>query len=78
MNWIDMLDRVMKLLRIAPDSYKFNAEQQEYIAECDCGWWGNSSLLDGGHQIADTGDYGNCYCPVCGSTDFGEKENNPK
>ena len=39
-----------------------------------CGWWGSSELLDGGGQIADTGDYGDCYCPVCGNSDLDDKE----
>lgn len=35
----------------------------------NCGWTGSSEWLDGGHQIADTGDYGDTYCPNCGQVD---------
>lgn len=41
----------------------FNVECQE------CGWKGSSEFLDGGGQIADTGDYGDTYCPNCGQVD---------
>jgi hypothetical protein len=34
-----------------------------------CGWTGSSEHLDGGGQIADTGDYGDTYCPNCGQID---------
>lgn len=34
-----------------------------------CGWTGSSEFLDGGGQIADTGDYGDIYCPNCGQID---------
>lgn len=34
-----------------------------------CGWTGSSEFLDGGGQIADTGDYGDTYCPNCGQVD---------
>jgi len=45
-----------------------------YTAECSsCGWWGSSKLLDGGGQIADTGDYFDCTCPVCGNSDIEDK-----
>ena len=36
--------------------------------ECECGFTGYSMLVLGGSQIADTGDYGACYCPCCGNT----------
>lgn len=42
-----------------------------YYAICGkCGWEGSSEYLWGGHAIADTGDYGDVYCPVCNSTDI--------
>ena len=34
-----------------------------------CGWKGSSEFLDGGVQIADTGDYSDTYCPNCGEVD---------
>jgi hypothetical protein len=37
-----------------------------------CGWKGCSCELEGGHQIADTGDYGDCYCPKCGEVHDGD------
>ncbi len=30
-----------------------------------CGWEGMSNETAGGNQIADTGDYNDCVCPVC-------------
>ncbi len=36
--------------------------------DCDCGFIGLSMFANGGSQIADTGDYGACYCPCCGET----------
>jgi hypothetical protein len=45
-------------------------------AECDnCGWCGSSEELDGGHQIADTGDHSDPLCPVCGSAKVDETDN---
>lgn len=39
--------------------------------KCDkCNWEGSSKYLLGGGQIADTGDYDDSYCPVCGSTEI--------
>jgi len=75
-NKIECLERLVKNLRIAPLSFKFcPSESNFYTAECPkCGWWGSSELLDGGGQLADTGDYGDCYCPVCGNNDLDEKE----
>ena len=41
-----------------------------YVAECEeCGKIFPSQNCDGGGQIADTGDYGDCYCPHCGHVD---------
>lgn len=34
--------------------------------DCECGFSGLSLFVHGGGQIADTGDYGDCYCPCCG------------
>jgi hypothetical protein len=69
-------------LQKAPFSYRpappEDIKANFYTAICDkCGWWGSSKLLDGGGQIADTGDYGDCYCPVCGNADTGEVEEAP-
>jgi hypothetical protein len=45
-----------------------NDEKDKYWEfECECGFKGLSLLATGGSQIADTGDFGNCYCPCCGS-----------
>jgi len=74
-NQIDCLDKLVKNLKIAPLSYKFcSPESNFYTVECECGWWGSSELLDGGGQIADTGDFGDCYCPVCGNSNLDDKE----
>lgn len=46
-------------------------EKSWYNAECDkCGWFGSSQFLLGGGQIADTGDYGDVYCPICGNNNI--------
>lgn len=76
---IDTLDRVVNNLRIAHVSYCPASDEdianRYYTAECNvCGWWGSSKLLEGGGQIADTGDYGDCNCPVCGDNNVDEKE----
>ena len=64
-------------LEIAPKSYKPLSEEDKkeeyFLAKCDkCGWYGSSKLTLGGDQIADTGDYDNIYCPICGSSDIDE------
>ena len=47
-----------------------------YVAECEeCGNIFPSQTCDGGGQIADTGDYGDCYCPLCGHVDPQECDN---
>ena len=78
-QWIETLDRITENLKIAPDSYRYCSEEEKkrnfYTAECDkCGWWGSSKFLGGGGAIADTGDYSDCFCPVCGNTEIDEKE----
>ena len=57
-----------KVKRIVPtDSY--------FVAECErCGFKASSKDWLGGGQIADTGDYDDVYCPVCGSIECGEAE----
>lgn len=67
---IETLDKMVKNLKIAPQSYKKGAEKDSkyYNAQCPkCGWFGSSMLLDGGGQIADSGDYSDAGCPVCGN-----------
>lgn len=80
-NKIELIDRMVSNLQKAPFSYApacaEDVHVHYYTAVCDkCGWWGSSKLLDGGGQIADTGDYGDTYCPVCGNTDTGEVDEN--
>jgi hypothetical protein len=42
-----------------------------YWCKCEsCGWEDTSMHVDGGHQIADTGDYGDIYCPICGCSEL--------
>jgi hypothetical protein len=79
---IDLLDKMAHNLQIAKHSYRPASDEDVknsfFTAQCDkCGWWGSSKLLLGGGQIADTGDYGNTYCPVCGYLDCGEIEELP-
>ena len=76
-QFIELLDNLVKRLEIAPHSYRPCSEEDSkknfYTAKCDkCGWWGSSKLLEGGGQIADTGDYSDCYCPVCGNNSIEE------
>lgn len=75
-NKIECLDRLVRNLRIAPNSYKLCSPESKFnTTECiECGWYGSSELLDGGGQIADTGDYDDCYCPVCGNSDLNDKD----
>ena len=41
-----------------------------WLAYCPvCLWVGLSRDTIGGEQIADTGDYSDCYCPVCIKSD---------
>ena len=46
--------------------YTDEEKQKYWEFECECGFSGLSLLVLGGGQIADTGDYGDCYCPCCG------------
>lgn len=75
----ETLDKLVNNLKIAKLSYRVAPEEDIknlfYTAECvECGWWGSSKLLNGGGQIADTGDYGDCNCPVCDCDEIVEKE----
>lgn len=76
-DFAETIDRVVRNLHIAPFCYKpcsgEDIEKRFYTAECECGWWGSSKYLVGGDQIADTGGYDDCYCPVCLGTDIEEK-----
>ena len=73
-DWSLLLDKLVNNLEKAPKSYQPYFGNKFYTAGCDeCGWWGSSELLDGGGQIADTGDYSDSFCPVCGNSDIVEK-----
>jgi hypothetical protein len=74
----DTLDKLVNNLRIAHVSYcaapEEDKKQNYYTAECSkCGWWGSSKLMNGGGQIADTGDYFDGTCPVCDNDEIEEK-----
>ncbi len=74
LEWMDTLNKLVNNLKIAPVSYKFSpTDKNYYYAKCACGWHGSSELLNGGGQIADTGDYSDCTCPVCDSIEIDEK-----
>lgn len=75
---VEAIDRIVGNLKIAPfcyrDAPKDDVDKGYYTAECEkCDWWGNSKYLGGGGQLADSGDYDDCYCPVCGSKDINER-----
>lgn len=47
-----------------------------FFSQCnDCGWMGCSSAMEGGGQIADTGDYSDVYCPKCSSGNYYDLDN---
>ncbi|WP_448217493.1 hypothetical protein [Endozoicomonas sp. 2B-B] len=47
-----------------------------FVIDCECcGHVFNSKDAHGGGQIADTGDYDDCYCPKCGAADPAEADN---
>lgn len=62
-----------ELKLIVPDNQLNN-----YYPVCcqGCGWLGSSELLEGGGQIADTGDFGDIYCPKCYQIDPNQAETN--
>lgn len=78
-HMLDTLGRMVNNLRIANVSYcaasKEDIKNRYHTVQCaKCGWWGSSKLLNGGNQIADTGDHGDCTCPVCDSIEINDKE----
>lgn len=47
-------------------SYTKEELERYWSARCPvCGWRDLSRDCEGGGQIADTGDYSDCYCPEC-------------
>jgi hypothetical protein len=65
----EAIDRAVFNLEHGLNYYKIlpESEKQWYDADCGhCGWKGSSQYLWGGGALADTGDFGDCYCPVCG------------
>ena len=47
-------------------------DKKWWLGHCQiCGWWGSTELCGGG-QIADTGDYDGPYCPICGSDEIAD------
>jgi hypothetical protein len=67
----DMLEENVKTLKHTcielskRASYTEEEKEKYWEFECECGFTGLSMLVLGGGQIADTGDYGDCYCPCC-------------
>lgn len=62
--------------KAAPEPKRIAPEKPYFVAQCEgCGFKAASSEWLGGGQIADTGDYGDTYCPVCGHVDCEEAEN---
>lgn len=52
-------------------NYTDDELEKWWIATCPrCGWEGLSKDCKGGEQIADTGDYDDCYCPECWKKDI--------
>lgn len=77
-EWVGLLDKLTSNLKIAPASYKPASEEdikhRYFTVICEnCGWWGPSKFLQGGHPLADTGDFTDAVCPVCDGTDVVEK-----
>lgn len=71
-NMLHALDRIVGNLQAAPMyCHKLSSDENHYYhCECsNCGWSGSSRYLGGGGAIADTGDHGDVYCPVCLSID---------
>lgn len=46
-----------------------------FLCHCECGHMFSSGSADGGHAIADTGDYEDIICPKCGNIDPPEADN---
>jgi len=73
-------DRVFKETPLGKE-WEYNIISDEDIKNnyypiiCKCGWKGSSKDLDGGGQIADTGDYFDVYCPHCGTIEPDECDN---
>ena len=72
-NLLDAISRIKDNLKKAPMYYRHlqsDDDEHYFQSTCgECGWFGSSRFLGGGAQIADTGDYDDIYCPICGSKD---------
>lgn len=67
---LSVMDRIEHNLKNGLNYYKPLPETEThwYDADCEsCGWSGSSEYCGGGHAIADTGDYSDPTCPICGS-----------
>lgn len=75
-HYVETVDKILyNLEKVLPNSYNYINKDNYYTCECfDCGWWGSSEYLNGGGQIADTGDYDDTICPICNSCEIDDKE----
>jgi hypothetical protein len=59
---------MLSVLREHPRGPAVLGDAKWWEATCDaCGWRGSSEHIDGCEPIADSGDYGDPLCPVCGA-----------
>ena len=73
LDGVQLLDKLVSNLENAELYFVPEKGNKYFTAKCiDCGWSGSSKFLMGGGQIADTGDYNDCYCPICESIEIEE------